>query len=188
MTRGLAQQNPAKGHNDLRYTIDQSRNQASSNRMTCHNKEALSTDLTYHLDLGWVGMEAYIEDLERRIDRIAKNLGRAPIYDHSNIEIESSFSSLITRFAIPRKFKQSYLDSYDGSGSSVDHIRTYKAQKALTTNSDKLLSLAFLGTLKGPVVQWFHSLKPRSVNDFHQLSQQFVGYFIGMLNRPQPDT
>ena len=59
---------------------------------------------------------------------------------------------------------------------------------ALATNADELLCLVFLSTLKGPATQWFHSLKPRSVSDFKQLSKQFVGQFVGMLDRPQPDT
>ena len=102
---------------------------------------------------------------------MAKNLGQAPIRDHANTEIESLFFSRIARFAMPRKFKQSHLDSYNGLGSPIDHVRTYKAQMALATNADKLLCLAFLNTLKGPATQWFHSLKPRSVSNFHQLSQ-----------------
>ena len=59
---------------------------------------------------------------------------------------------------------------------------------ALATNSDELLCLAFSGTLKSMATQWFHSLNPRSVHDFGQLSKQFVSQFVGMLDRPQPDT
>ena len=59
---------------------------------------------------------------------------------------------------------------------------------ALTTNFDELLCLAFPGTLKGPAAKWFHALKPRTVSDFKELSRQFVSQFIGMLDRPKPDT
>ena len=59
---------------------------------------------------------------------------------------------------------------------------------ALATNTDELLCLAFPGTLKGPAAQWFHSLKPRSIRDFRQLSKEFVSQFIGLLDRPQPNT
>ena len=91
---------------------------------------------------------------------ITRNLGRNRIYDHANTEIESLFSCQITKFSIPRKFKQPHLDSYNGSGSRVDLIRTYKDKMALATNADELLCLAFLSTLKGLVAQWFHTLKP----------------------------
>ena len=102
---------------------------------------------------------------------IARNLGRDPICDHASTEIESPFSSRITRFFVPRKFKQPYLDSYNGLGSPVDHIRTYKAQMALATNADELFCLAFPSTLKGSAAQWFHSLKSQSISDFKQLSK-----------------
>ena len=59
---------------------------------------------------------------------------------------------------------------------------------AFATNADELLCLAFPGTLKGPATQWFHSLKPRSIRDFRQLSKEFVSQLIGLFDRPQPDT
>ena len=72
-------------------------------------------------------MVARVEDLERQMGKIARNLGQNPIYDHVNTEIESSFSSQITRFSIPYKFKQPHLDSYNSSESLVNQVRTYKA-------------------------------------------------------------
>ena len=59
---------------------------------------------------------------------------------------------------------------------------------ALATNSNELLCLAFPSTLKGPAAQWFHALKPRSVGDFKELSRQFISQFVGMLDRPKPET
>ena len=101
-----------------------------------------------------------IEDLERRIGRMAKNMGQSSICDHANTETEPPFSTWITRFTILRKFKQPHLESYNGSRSPMDHVRTYKAQMGLATNADELYCLAFPNTLKGLVAQWFHSLKP----------------------------
>ena len=91
---------------------------------------------------------------------MARNLGHGLTWDHTNNETESPFSTRITRILVPCKFKQPHLDSYNGSGSPVDHVQTYKAQMALATNADELLCVAFPSTLKGPAAQWFHSLKP----------------------------
>ena len=133
-------------------------------------------------------MDTCVEDLERQIGEIAMNLARNPVYDHANTEIESPFSNQITRFSTLCKFKQPYLDSCTGLKSSVDHVRTYKAQMALSTKVNELLYLAFLNTLKGLAGQWFHSLKPWSISDFKQLIKQFIIQFIDMLNRPQSHT
>ena len=83
---------------------------------------------------------------------MVRNLGRGSACDHTNTEIKSPFSTRITKFAVPHKFKQPHLDSYNGFGSPVDHVRTYKAQMALIISADELLYLAFPGTLKGPAV------------------------------------
>ena len=80
---------------------------------------------------------------------MTRNLGHGSTCDYTNMEIESPFSTRITRFTVPGKFKQPHLDSFNGSGSPVDHIRTYKAQMAFATSADELLCLAFLSTLKG---------------------------------------
>ena len=74
---------------------------------------------------------------------MARNLGFGSAWDHANTETESPFSTRITRFSVPRKFKLPHLDSYNGSGSLADHIRTYKAYMALATNTGESLCLAF---------------------------------------------
>ena len=94
-------------------------------------------------------MQLRVKDLENQIDKMAKKLNRVSIHDQVGTEIESPFSSHISRFTIPRKFKQPHLETYNGTGSPVDHIWPYKAQMALATNSDKLLCLPFPSTLKG---------------------------------------
>ena len=127
-------------------------------------------------------MEAHIEDLESRIGGMVRNLGCGSACDHTNTETESPFSIWITRFTVLRKFKQPHLDSYNGSGSPVDHIQTFKAQMTLATDANELLYLAFPGTLKGLAAQWFHSLKPRSVKDFKQLNKEFISPFIGLFD------
>ena len=133
-------------------------------------------------------MDARIEDLERWMGGIARYLNWDLVCDYASTKTESPFCSRITRYSISRKFKQHHLDSNNSTGCSVDHVRIYKGQMALATNADELLCLAFSSTLKGPGAQWFHSLKPRSVSDFKQLSKQFVSQFIGILDRQQPDT
>ena len=79
---------------------------------------------------------------------MARNLRYCSAYDRTKTETESPFSTRITRFTVPRKFKQPHLDSYNGLESPIDHVQTYKAQMALATSADKLLYLAFPRTLK----------------------------------------
>ena len=117
----------ARSCSDLRHTINRCRSQASRQRMLPQEEEGFSTDPTYCSETCPEGVEARIKDLERRIGGMARNMARGSACDHTNTETESPFSTWVTRFSVPRKFKQPHIDSYNGSGSPVDHVWTYKA-------------------------------------------------------------
>ena len=88
-------------------------------------------------------MQVKIRDLEREIGDIARNIGKKSTNDLTSMDIESPFVEEITRIVALHKFKQPQMESYDGSGSLVDHVRTYKSRMALTTNLNELYYLAF---------------------------------------------
>ena len=119
---------------------------------------------------------------------MARNMGKKSTYDLTSIENESPFTEEITRIIVPHKLKQPQMESYNSSGSPVDHVRAYRSRMALTTNLDELYCLVFPSTQKGPANQWFYSLKPNSINSFDQLSKQFTSQFISMYEQPIPDT
>ena len=102
---------------------------------------------------------------------MARNMGKKSTYNLTNTDTKSPFIEEITKLIVTHKFEQSQMESYEGSGSPVDHVCAYKSWMALTTNLDELYCLAFPSTLKGLTNQWFHSLKPRSVSSFDQLSK-----------------
>ena len=80
---------------------------------------------------------------------MTRNVGKKSTCDLASTESESPFTKEITRIVVPHKFMQPQMESYDGSGSLVDHIRAYRPRMALTTNLDELHCLAFPSTLKG---------------------------------------
>ena len=90
--------------------------------MVRREEEASSMALIFYPNTDRVWVEARIEDLERRMGRISRNLNRDIICDHGSTKTKSPFSSRITRFSILRKFKLPHLDSDNGSGSLVDHV------------------------------------------------------------------
>ena len=47
------------------------------------------------------------------------------------------------------------MESYDGLGSPVDHVHSYRSQMDLTTNLNELYCLAFLTTLKVQQINGF---------------------------------
>ena len=123
MARASARDRSVVERTDLRDTINRSQSRTLPPRTTRQEEEASSTDPTYLPKVDREGVDARIKDLEEQI----RKLGKKPARDHVNTETESLFIDRVTKFAIPKKFKHPNLDSYNGSGSPVDHVRTYKA-------------------------------------------------------------
>ena len=97
---------------------------------------------------------------------MTRYMDKKSTYDLASMEIESPFIEEIIRIIVPHKFKQPQMESYDESGSPVDDVRAYRPCMALTTNLDEFYYLAFPSTLKGPVNQWFDTLRPMSIVSF----------------------
>ena len=94
----------AKSRDDLIHTINRNRSRASLHRTGHHEEETSSSDPTY-VESGRETVEARVKELENQIDRIAKKFDQGSFHNQVGTETESPFSSNITRFAIPRKFK-----------------------------------------------------------------------------------
>ena len=169
--RELGQDPTATSYGDLKHQVNCSSQALPHGIVLMGQKEVSSTDPTYQDNSGRDGVQVKIRDLERRIGDMAKNMGNKSTYDLASTDTESPFIGNIIGIVVSHKFKQPQMESYDGSGSSIDHIQAYRSRMALTTNLDELYYLAFPSTLKGPVNQWFHSLKPRSIDGFDQLSK-----------------
>ena len=135
----LAAEDAARSRGDLRHMLNRNRALTESRSPAPDEQEASTSDPTYQSGAIRVRVEAHIEELERRIGRMADGRDRRPARDRVCTETESPFSRRILRFPVPRRFKQPHLESYDGKESPIDHIRTYKAQMALVTSSDELL-------------------------------------------------
>ena len=139
----------AKSREDLKHHINCSCSRARSHDIASYDQEEISsTEQTYRANSGRDGMQVKIRDLERRIRDIARNMCKKLTYDLTNTEIESPFIEEITEIVVPHKFRQPQMESYDGSGSPIDYVPTYKSRMALTTNFIELYYLAFPSTLK----------------------------------------
>ncbi|XP_059629794.1 uncharacterized protein LOC132272717 [Cornus florida] len=80
------------------------------------------------------------------------------------------------------------LESFDGTRDPLDHLETYKAFIYLQAVPDKIMCRAFPTTLKGWAHLWFNKLKPDSIENFEELSKQFIGHFIAGQRYRRPAT
>ena len=78
---GSAEGRSARSRDDLRYTINRRRSQTSHHGASRQKEEGSSTDPTYCLETYPEDVAARIEDLERRIGGMARNMGRGSTWD-----------------------------------------------------------------------------------------------------------
>ena len=91
---------------------------------------------------------------------------------------DSPFTTSITSYPLPSKFKMPTLDSYDGTQDPCDHIATFKTTMHLQNILDEIMCRAFPTTFKGPARVWFGKLPPNTITSFQELSKLFVNSFI----------
>ena len=88
------------------------------------------------------------------------------------------FTTPITSFPFPPKFRMPQVETYDGLKDPLDHLELFKALMHLQGIADETMCRAFPTTLKGPARIWFSRLMPNSTNTFKELSTQFASHFI----------
>ncbi|XP_059629910.1 uncharacterized protein LOC132272848 [Cornus florida] len=89
-----------------------------------------------------------------------------------------AFSQAVMSCPLPSKSKMPTLESFDGMRDPLNHLDTYKALMYLQAVPGEIMCRAFPTTLKGWARFWFNKLKPGSIENFEELSKQFIGYFI----------
>ena len=58
---------------------------------------------------------------------------------------------------------------FDGFSNPYDHMLHYKQAMNVNAKNDHLLCKAFLASLQGPTLAWFHRLPCNLVNSFSEL-------------------
>lgn len=84
----------------------------------------------------------------------------------------------IMQAPLPRYFKVTQLESYDGITDLDNHFVSFRATMLLHGAPVPVLCKAFPFTLKGTTWYWYFGLKPRSVHFFEQLSRAFIDHFV----------
>ncbi|XP_059669077.1 uncharacterized protein LOC132314203 [Cornus florida] len=131
-----------------------------------------------------------IQDLKARVDDIMqamKGKGQAAVNDMVHKTI-LAFSPAVMSYPLLSKFKMPTLESFDGTWDPLDHLETYKALMYLQAVPDEIMCRAFPTTLKGWARLWFNKLKPGSIENFEELSKQFIGHVIAGQRHRKPAT
>ena len=92
---------------------------------------------------------------------------------------KSLFMASINSHPLPSKFKMPFLDSYDGTCDSCDHIATFKTTMHLQGVPNEIMCKLFPTTFKGLAQVWFSKIPPNTVGSFEELSKLFINNFIG---------
>ncbi|XP_065626168.1 uncharacterized protein LOC136066190 [Quercus suber] len=106
------------------------------------------------------------EKTERSVDRMVR-------------VTDSPFTTAVLDCPVPSKFRLPQLKSFDGLKDPQDHLNTFKTTLGLQQPPDEILCRSFPTTLRGAAREWFTKLPTSSIDTFEQLSNAFLGHFIG---------
>ena len=84
------------------------------------------------------------------------------------------FTDEIEQTEPPRKFSMPHFTSFKGDGDPERHLKHYRSAMVLYRSNDALMCKIFATTLQGEAQDWFHTLPPRSVHSFDDLSLVFT--------------
>ncbi|XP_075659075.1 uncharacterized protein LOC142628939 [Castanea sativa] len=100
-------------------------------------------------------------------------------FDELVHRIDFPFTTLVTSFPLPAKFKMPQVEAHDGSRDPLDHLESFKTLMHLQGILDEIMCRAFPTTLKGPARVWFSKIALNIFSNFKELSWLFVAHFIG---------
>ncbi|XP_047168504.1 uncharacterized protein LOC124837239 [Vigna umbellata] len=69
------------------------------------------------------------------------------------------------------------LEKYDGSGDPEEHLRSFVDAMTIYLPRENVWCRVFLLSIKGEALAWFHSLRPRTINNFATLRDMFERQF-----------
>ena len=70
--------------------------------------------------------------------------------------IDSPFTTSVTSFPLPPKFRMPQLETYDESTDPLDDLESYKTLMQLQGVANEIMCMAFHTMLKGPARIWFN--------------------------------
>ena len=88
------------------------------------------------------------------------------------------FTTSVTSFPLPLKFRMPQVETYDGSKDPLDHLESFMTLMHLQGVADEIMYRAFPTMLKSLARIWLSKLTPNSISTFKELSAQFVSHFI----------
>lgn len=84
-------------------------------------------------------------------------------------------SVMLTEY--PTDLRLPSIKTYLGKSDPESHVNAYYGSMIMMGLSDAVICRAFFSTLGGRAAEWFRTLEPGSIENFHQLSAQFVKRF-----------
>ena len=126
-------------------------------------------------------MVAKMQMMKERMDFMMNTLRGQVSLDLDELvhQTDSPFTTLVTSFPLPPKFRMPHVEAYDRSKDPLDHLESFKTLMHLQGVANEIMCRAFPTTLKGPANVWFSKLSFNSISTFKELSTQFALHFIG---------
>ncbi|KAL2481922.1 Retrotrans gag domain-containing protein [Abeliophyllum distichum] len=109
-----------------------------------------------------------------KIDEVMSNKSSR---QQSMVLEEDPFSLEVMVVPLPRDFKQSKMEKYDGSSDPVDHLRSFVDLMRLQATPDAIMCRAFSPTLRLEARNWVATLPSKSIRTFDEFFKSIATHF-----------
>ncbi|GKV48237.1 hypothetical protein SLEP1_g55063 [Rubroshorea leprosula] len=120
------------------------------------------------------------DDVTHRLDSLEKLVAEhrgAPPPHHAADSIPHPLNSNITLEPYPAGFKIPQLETYDGTKDPDDHLHAFYSCMQAQNASNVLMCKIFPSTLRGNARTWYHSLPPKSISSYTEMTSAFATKF-----------
>ncbi|CAH9091236.1 unnamed protein product [Cuscuta epithymum] len=124
---------------------------------------------------GRAAQEARLEAMERRMAEMDRRAEATPATPR--FSLTSPFTPRVMNAEIPRDCRPPQGIVYNGTGDPKAHLISFEGNLSMLGASDEAICRLFFSTLRGPTQEWFGQLRPGSIDNYEQLSQQFMAQF-----------
>jgi hypothetical protein len=123
------------------------------------------------------GQDPIMEAMREQLRELAGELREVKASRGSSVSAKARDLCLVSRFEVPKKFKEPNFDKYNGSSCPHSHVIRYVRKMANYADNDALMIHCFQDSLAEDAADWYTGLSKDNIHTFEELAAAFESHY-----------